>query len=512
MLNDLATQISKLVRIHTPFLNDSTLDGLLKELGKVLIAADVQVALVAKLRDNVKKQCYGEKIDRKIVLQSLCKNLVELLDSTEGKKKPWEPTKKRPNVVVFVGLQGAGKTTSIMKYAHYYKQRGFKVGLVACDTFRAGAYDQLQQNAKKIKVPFYGSYNESNAAIIADDGVKKFKQHGFDLILVDTAGRHKQESVLFEEMRDIVDASKPTHTIFVMDGTIGQQAFAQAKAFKDSVDVGSVIMTKLDGAKGGGALSAVAATKSPIIFVGTGEHYHQFEKFDAKRFVSKVMGQGDIAGLIEHAQSMQNQSSMERIQQGKYCLRDLFEQIKMMQSMGSMSNMMSMIPGMSSDMMSPDMDKQGDVYMKRMTAILYSMTQKELDSDGKLFENDRYIRRVAIGAGVHPIEVRRLLAMQDQFSGLVKKIGGKNGLAAMANNPQMQQMQQRMQNNPELMQGGIGNMMQNMMGGTNFNEMMQMAQNGQMPDLSQMMGNIMGGMPGGATRGKKKVVVRGRKR
>ena len=514
MLNDLASQLSKLVRIHTPFLNDATLDELLKELGKILIGADVNVQLVANLRSNIKKQCIGEKIERKLVMDCLCRNLVELLDGTDGKKKPWEPTRKRNNVVVFVGLQGAGKTTSIMKYAHYYKQRGYKVALVACDTFRAGAFDQLQQNAKKIKVPFYGSYTESNPAIIAEEGINKFRQHGFELILVDTAGRHKQETALFDEMQDIIDVSKPHHTIFVMDGTIGQQAFNQAKAFKDAVNVGSVILTKLDGAKGGGALSAVAATKSPIIFVGLGEHYHQFEKFDAMRFVGKIMGQGDLQGLFEHAQTMHNQSSIERMQQGKYCLRDLFEQIKMMSSMGSMSSMMSMIPGMPQEMISEEMDLQGGVMMRRMTAVLYSMTDKELDSDGSCFKDDSYIKRVAVGAGVSPIEVRRVLAMQDQFSGMIKQMTGKNGIAAnMAkNNPQLQQQMQNGGMEQMMQGGGFADMMKNMMGGgggADFSKMMEMAQNGQMPDMSQMMAQMGGG---GTTPKQKKIVVKRGKR
>eukprot|EP00835_Amoeboradix_gromovi_P002760 NODE_163_length_16507_cov_1.031814.p2 type:complete len:519 gc:universal NODE_163_length_16507_cov_1.031814:14824-13268(-) len=515
MLNDLASQLSKLVRIHTPFLNDAALDEMLKELGKILIGADVNVQLVVKLRTSIKKQCVGEKIDRKLVMNCLCQSLIELLDGNGKNKKNWEPSKKRNSVVVFVGLQGAGKTTTIMKYAYYYKQRGFKVGLVACDTFRAGAFDQLQQNAKKIKVPFYGSYDESDPAVIAREGINKFRQHGFELILVDTAGRHKQEESLFDEMKEIIDVANPHHTIFVMDGTIGQQAFHQAKAFKDAVDVGSVILTKLDGSKGGGALSAVAATKSPIIFVGTGEHYHQFEKFDATRFVGKIMGQGDLQGLIEHAQSMHNQPSIERMQQGKYCLRDLFEQIKMMQSMGSMSSMMSMLPGMPQEMMTEEMDKEGGVFMRRMTAVLYSMTEIELDSNGKCFEDNSYIRRVALGAGVHPIEVRRVLAMQDQFSGMVKQLGGKNGLMAnMArNNPQMQNaMQQGHQPNlQEMMQsGGMADMMKSMMGNGGMAEMMKsMVSGGGMPDLSQMMAN-MGGMAqqGQGQRQPKKVIVR----
>lgn len=218
----------------------------------------------------------------------------------EVSKKPFEPKRGRCNVVMFVGLQGIGKTTTCTKYAYYYTRQNFRVALVCADTFRAGAFDQLKQNATKIRVPFYGSYTETDAAIVSKEGVELFKTEGFDLIIVDTSGRHKQESELFEEMKQIEEAVNPDEVIFVMDGSIGKACYDHALAFRNAVKVGSVIVTKLDGnAKGGGALSAVAATQSPITFIGLGEHFTDFEQFDAKSFVRRLLGLGDVGKMVK---------------------------------------------------------------------------------------------------------------------------------------------------------------------------------------------------------------------
>jgi len=183
---------------------------------------------------------------------------------------------------------------------------------VCADTFRAGAFDQLKQNATKLRVPFYGSYTEADPVIIAEDGVKQFKKEKYEIIIVDTSGRHKQESALFEEMQEISASIKPNNTVLVVDATQGQAVYDQASAFHGAVDVGSVIVTKLDGgAKGGGALSAVAATESPIIFTGSGEHFEDLDPFNAESFVSKLLGYGDLRGLAEAFKSVDGD--------GKFC-------------------------------------------------------------------------------------------------------------------------------------------------------------------------------------------------
>ena len=223
---------------------------------------------------------------QKLVQKAVMEELTTLL--TPEKVKPYRMKRGKPNVILFVGLQGAGKTTSIAKFANYYQRKGWKVAMVCADTFRAGAFDQLKQNATKLRVPFYGSYTEADPVLIAQEGVEQFVSDKYEIIIVDTSGRHKQEGALFEEMQEISAAVRPDNTIFVMDATQGQAVYDQALAFREAVNVGSVVVTKLDGhAKGGGALSAVAATQSPIIFLGSGEKFDDFELFNAQSFVSK---------------------------------------------------------------------------------------------------------------------------------------------------------------------------------------------------------------------------------
>jgi signal recognition particle subunit SRP54 len=302
VLAELGSKITKALRSITGavVVDEKAIDAMLKEIATALVLADVNVKLVATLRDNIRKKLNFEENPgvnkrqyiRKVVFEELCK----LLDPGV---EPRKMVKGKPNVVMFVGLQGSGKTTTCTKFAAYYQKKGWRCALVCADTFRAGAFDQLKQNATKAKIPFFGSYTEADPVKLARDGVEQFKKEKYEIIIVDTSGRHKQEASLFQEMEQVAKAIQPDSVIFVMDGSIGQAAHDQAAAFKNKVDVGSVIITKLDGhAKGGGALSAVAATKSPIIFIGTGEHFEDFEQFEATSFVSRLLGYGDMKRFI----------------------------------------------------------------------------------------------------------------------------------------------------------------------------------------------------------------------
>jgi signal recognition particle subunit SRP54 len=291
----------KKLQTNSDGIDAAALNTLLGEISRALIESDVNVSLVMKLRDNVKSRV-GDAIQKaeessstsgnqniaRLVQKSVVDELTALL--TPENTKAYKMKKNKPNVVLFVGLQGAGKTTSIAKFANYYQRKGWKTCMVCADTFRAGAFDQLKQNATKLRIPFYGSYTEADPVAIAEDGVEQFIADGFEVIIVDTSGRHKQEGALFEEMQEISSAVNPDNTVFVMDATQGQAVYDQAQGFREAVDVGSVIVTKLDGhAKGGGALSAVSATKSPIIFLGSGEKFDDFELFNAQSFVSKCV-------------------------------------------------------------------------------------------------------------------------------------------------------------------------------------------------------------------------------
>jgi len=278
----------------------AALNTLLSEISRALIESDVNVNLVMKLRENIKDRV-GDAVQKheentnssaasmnitKAVQKAVVDELTLLL--TPENVKPYKMKRNKPNVILFVGLQGAGKTTSIAKFANFYQRKGWKTCMVCADTFRAGAFDQLKQNATKLRIQFYGSYTEADPVVIAEEGVSQFVSEGYEVIIVDTSGRHKQEGALFEEMQEISAAVNPDNTIFVMDATQGQAVYDQALGFREAVNVGSVIVTKLDGhAKGGGALSAVAATQSPIIFLGSGEKFDDFELFNANSFVSK---------------------------------------------------------------------------------------------------------------------------------------------------------------------------------------------------------------------------------
>ena len=241
----------------------------------------------------------------------------------------------------FVGLQGSGKTTSCTKLPNYYHKRGFKTGLVCADTFRAGAFDQLKQNAAKVNLPFYGSHTETDPVAIAAAGVASFKAAKFEVIIVDTSGRHKQEGELFKEMVEIGQAVTPDQTIMVLDASIGQAAEGQSRAFKEAAGYGGIFVTKLDGhAKGGGAISAVAATKTPILFIGLGEHMTDIEVFRPQPFISRMLGMGDISGLMDKVQEVQmanperQQEMLKKIEEGgTFSIRDWREQLSNIMSM-----------------------------------------------------------------------------------------------------------------------------------------------------------------------------------
>lgn len=420
VLDDLGKRLSSALQSmsNKMVIDEAALDACLKEICTALLQSDVNVKLVANLRNAVKKRVNVEELatglnKRKIIEKAVFDELCSMLDSGMDTKKI-SLKKGKESVVMFVGLQGSGKTTTCTKYAYYHKKKGWKPALVCADTFRAGAFDQLKQNATKAQIPFYGSYTETDPAMIAQQGVEMFRQEGRDLIIVDTSGRHKQEAALFEEMRQVAGAVKPTLVVFVMDGSIGQAAFDQAKAFKESAEVGAVIVTKLDGhAKGGGALSAVSATQSPVIFIGTGEHMDQFEAFETKRFVSRLLGRGDVSGLMEKIQDVLPEEKqpelLDTISKGQVTMRVMKEMFESFLQMGPLSQVMSMIPGFNAGLAAGN-DKNSQIMMKRYITIIESMTEKELDAPNmKIFQDPSRVMRLARGSGRGPQEVMMLL-------------------------------------------------------------------------------------------------------
>lgn len=477
---------------------------MLKEICAALLEADVNVKLVGTLRKSIKATVNFKDIPPAVNKKRLIQKAVfdELVKLVDPHAEPFKPRKGKPNVIMFVGLQGAGKTTTCTKLARHYQTRGFKACLVCADTFRAGAFDQLKQNATKAKIPYFGSLTSIDPAQVAAEGVAKFKKEHFEIIIVDTSGRHRQEKDLFDEMTQIQQAIQPDQTIMVLDATIGQQAEAQSKAFKETADYGAIIITKTDGnASGGGAISAVAATHTPIVFIGTGEHMLDLERFSPQPFISKLLGMGDMAGLVEHVQALKldQKDAMKHLAEGVFTVRDLRDQLQNIMKMGPLSKMASMLPGVGQMMGGMD-DEEGSAKMKRMIYICDSMTLKELDSDGKIFvDQPTRITRVARGSGTSVREVEELLSQQRVMAGMAKKMGGmgKNmakaqaGMEGKNRQQQMAAMQKRMQSLGGSAGGGMPDMaaMMKMMGGLGGGG------GGPMPDMQSMM-KMMGGMGG----------------
>lgn len=483
VLADLGRKITTALRSlsNATVINEEVLQAMLKEICTALLEADVNVKLVGRLRENVRKAIDFEEMaaglnKRRIIQSAVFNELCRLIDPGVP---AWQPTKGKNNIIMFVGLQGSGKTTTCTKLASYYQKKGWKTCLICADTFRAGAFDQLKQNATKARIPFYGSYTEMDPVIIAQEGVEKFKDDNFEIIIVDTSGRHKQEDSLFEEMLQVSQAIDPHNIVFVMDATIGQACESQARAFKDKVDVASVIVTKLDGhAKGGGALSAVAATKSPITFIGTGEHIDDLEQFKTRPFVSKLLGMGDIEGLMDKVTELKlddNQELIDKLKHGQFTLRDMYEQFQNIMKMGPINQIIGMIPGFSPDFMSKGNERESMARLKRLMTIMDSMNDEELDhpQGAKLFrQQPGRTTRVARGSGTSQREVQELLTQYTKFAQMVKKMGGIKGLfkggdmSKNVNPAQMAKLNQQVAKmiDPRVLQqmGGMGGL-QNMM-------------------------------------------------
>lgn len=437
VLAELGRKITSALRSlgNATVINEDVLNSLLKEICTALIESDVNIRLVKQLRENVRSVINFDEIaagmsKRKMIESQVFKELVRLVDP---QVKPWQPTKSVKNVIMLVGLQGSGKTTTATKLAYHYQRKGWKTSLICADTFRAGAFDQLKQNATKARIPYYGSHTETDPVVIARDGVKRFEEEHFEIIIVDTSGRHKQEDSLFEEMLQVSNAIQPDNIIYVMDASVGQACEAQASAFKSKVDVASVIVTKLDGhAKGGGALSAVAATRSPIVFIGTGEHVEDFEAFRVQPFVRKLLGLGDLPGLVERVTEMnldENEDLVKKLKQGVFTLRNMYEQFQNILKLGSFSAVLSAIPGLGQELFTND--RESHRRLKRLMTVMDSMNDTELDSDegARLFNRQQgRIQRVARGAGVSQGEIKQLLTQHTKFAQVVKKIGGIKGL------------------------------------------------------------------------------------
>lgn len=365
--------------------DDKTYKNFVRDVCNTLIQADVSINIVMQVRksilDDLQSLPTGSNV-RKVMKSVLYKELLRIMTP---KKTSFIPQRNRVNVFMVVGLQGAGKTTTVMKLARFYKARNWRVGVVAADTFRAGAYDQLLMNAKKIGVQCYGDRLHADPVRVACDGVTHMRRD-HNLIIVDTSGRHSQDAQLFQEMKQIQSAIEADECIFVMDGSIGQSATTHATAFHNAIGVGSMIITKLDSsAKGGGAISAIASTGCPITFYGTGEHSTDLHEFNPSGFVSKILGMGDIHGAIysiADVSSKDDRTLIENsIKKNNFTLREYLIMMRTVNNSGGIRNMLSMIPGVTDGIISEIKDNED---INSAIILMQSMTDNELDNPNLL--------------------------------------------------------------------------------------------------------------------------------
>ncbi|MFH0748339.1 MAG: signal recognition particle protein Srp54 [Candidatus Bathyarchaeota archaeon] len=426
-LEKLGSSLSEAIRkiVKAPVVDEAVVKELIKDFQRALLQADVNVHLVLEISKRIQDRALDEKLPpgisrREHVIKVLYEELTNFL-GRESARIQVEAGKQ--NVFMLVGIQGSGKTTSAAKIARYFQKRGYKTSLVCSDTFRFGAYDQLKQLAEKINVPVYGDLNEKDAIKVAIKGVGQFREEKYEVIILDTAGRHKDEKSLVEEMSNIARAIQPNEIVLVIDGTIGQQAANQAKAFQEATSIGSIFLTKLDGsAKGGGALSAVAATGVPIKYIGNGEGTEAIEPFVPARFVGRLLGMGDIEGLIQKVKDAEitvSDKQSKDILRGKFTLEDMCEQIEAMRSAGPLKQLLKMIPGgysLPDEAMEVAEDK-----IKKWRFMLQSMTKEERENP-KIIHASR-ARRIAQGSGTKEKEIKDLINQYENMKRVMKTMG-----------------------------------------------------------------------------------------
>jgi signal recognition particle subunit SRP54 len=390
--------------------DEATVKELVHDIQRALLQSDVNVKLVLDISKRIEERALKEKVPpgvsrREHIIKVVYEELTRFLGEKPSTVK-FEPGKRR--VIMLVGIQGSGKTTNGAKLARYFQKRGLKPALICADTFRPGAYAQLLQLASRINVPIYGDAKAKDSVKVAREGLNQFADK--DMVIIDTSGRHKEERELIKEMKMLENSIKPDEVMLVIDGTIGQQAMVQARAFNEATPIGSILVTKLDGsARGGGALSAVAATGAPIKFIGTGEKIEDIEPFIPSRFVGRLLGMGDLETLLDKVREAEikvPEKKAKAILSGKFTLTDMYEQFEAMKGMGTFRKLLKMLPGMSYDI-PEDMLSTAESRLERWRVMIQSMTPEEKESP-KIFNASR-TKRVARGSGTTEKEVKELL-------------------------------------------------------------------------------------------------------
>ncbi len=431
-LDKLGESLSGIVKKITraSYIDKKFVKEMVRDIQRALLTSDVNVKLVMDLSRHIEERALKEKpkaglSKKEHVVHIVYEELVALVGREGGFSLP---TKAR---IMMIGLQGSGKTTSTVKLARFFSKKGLNPYIIACDTYRPAAYEQLVQLAEPLNIKVYGEPGKEDPVEVLERGLERAEKA--DIVIVDTAGRHKSEEDLFEEMEALAAVLDPDEKFLIIDANIGQQAGAQARAFNQAVGVTGVILTKLDGsAKGGGALSAVAETRAPVVFVGLGEGMDDFEVFDPERFISRLLGMGDLATLLERAKETVDEEKARDFLKGKFTMTDLQEQIMAIKKMGPLSSVLNMIPGMGMAM-PKEVSAMTEEKMSRFLYIIDSMNRKERE-EPKIINASR-VKRIARGSGTTPEEVKELLTyyktMQKAIKGLKKGFGRRGAPRGM---------------------------------------------------------------------------------
>ncbi len=424
MLESLGKSLSGLIRkiIHSASVDKKVVEEILTELKKILLQADVDLKLVNELVEKIRKKCFEEKIPAGLTLREYVLKLIyeELVNLLGGKPSGLVGKKK----IMLIGLFGSGKTTSLIKIAKYLQKQGLRPAVLALDYHRPAAVEQLIQLSNKINVPVY--WNKDNDPFKgAVEGLEKFK--AYDCILIDTAGRSALDKQLANELKRLGEIIKPDEVLLTIPADIGKVAGPQAEEFNKLVGITGVVITKMDGtAKGGGALSACSATGAKVKFIGTGEKIEDLEVYNPERFVSRLLGLGDLQTLLEKAKEAEiKPEKVEKIVEGKFTLNDFYEQLESLSKIGPLSKIASMLPGFNLIKIPVDLEKQEEK-LKSFKYIIQSMTPEEREKPELI--NASRIKRIAKGSGRPESEVRELLEQYNKLKKLMKSLGGAKGL------------------------------------------------------------------------------------
>lgn len=409
-------------------LTEADVKEAMREVRLALLEADVNYKVARDFTKNVTERAVGEKVMESLTPSQMVIKIVneELTNLMGGTKSRLSVANHPPTVVMMCGLQGSGKTTHSAKLALMLKNEGHRPLLVACDVYRPAAIKQLQVVGEKAGVPVF-EMGQVNPVDIAKEAVKLAKDHGYDYVFLDTAGRLHIDEELMNELKNIKSEVHPHEILLVVDSMTGQDAVNVATSFNEALGIDGLILTKLDGdTRGGAALSARAVTGKPIKFVGTGEKLEDLDVFHPERMASRILGMGDMLSLIEKAEQELDEKKAkeleEKLRKNKFDLNDLLDQFNQIKKMGSLKDLLKMIPGIGNKIKDADID---DRQLDRTKAIILSMTPKEREKPDII--NPSRKKRIAAGCGMQVEDVNRLLSQYRQMQKLFKQMNSKGG-------------------------------------------------------------------------------------